>query len=307
MPLRLLDLDGALDQHAAIRQALDSGAMQRIEARDLATRLRIVAGRDALNELTRRLQTSFASETGPRVTFYGSGDFHHLTTALIGLCQGPLTVVHFDNHPDWVRFPPTHNCGAWVNRALELPLVKRVITLGPCSDDLVRPQFQTAHLKAVEEGRICLFPYRHQPSRVYGAFAPSPSYDWREGALHWHCLEGLSDADLSARVLPLIETDAVYVTFDKDVLGSDEACTNWDQGSMRLSSILALIKTIAARFEVVGMDVCGDWSEPRFSDPFRWLLSALDRQPVKPDTQALACNAQTNAMILSLIEDSFPS
>jgi len=105
----------------------------------------------------------------------------------------------------------------------------------------------------------------------------------------------------------LIETDAVYVTFDKDVLGSDEACTNWDQGSMRLSSILALIKTIAARFHIVGMDVCGDWSEPRFSDPFRWLLSALDRQPVKPDAQALACNAQTNAMILSLIEDSFRS
>ena len=71
MPWRLLDLDGALDQDAAIRQALESGAMQRIEARDLATQLRIVAGRDAFNELTRRLQTSFGSEAGPRVTFYG--------------------------------------------------------------------------------------------------------------------------------------------------------------------------------------------------------------------------------------------
>lgn len=303
MPLRLLDLDGALDQHAAIRQALDSGAMQRIEAHDLAKRLRIVAGRDALAELTRRLQTSFGAEKGPRVTFYGSGDFHHLTTALIGLCETPLTVLHFDNHPDWVRFPPTHNCGAWVNRALELPHVQRVITLGPCSDDLVRPQWQSAHLKAVEEGRICLFPYRHAPSRVYGAFAPSLSYDWRDGALHWHCLEGLSDSDLCARIMPLIATESVYVTFDKDVLGSDEACTNWDQGFMPLARILALIRTIAARFHIVGMDICGDWSEPRFSDPFRWLLSALDRHPVKPDSRTLACNAQTNAMILSLIED----
>ena len=307
MPLRLLDLDGALDQHAAIQRALDSGAMVRIDARDLASRLRIVANRQAYSDLIQRLCASYGAQSGPRVTFYGSGDFHHLTTALVSLCDGPLTIVHFDNHPDWVRFPATHNCGAWVNRALELPQVERVITLGPCSDDLVRPQFQTANLRAVEAGQICLLPYRHAPSRVYGNFAPSPSYEWRDGALHWSCLEGLSVEAMLARILPLIRTEKVYVTFDKDVLGDEEACTNWDQGAMRLDTILAVIKAIAQRYEVAGLDVCGDWSQPVFTDPFRWGLSALDRKAIVPDTQRLACNAQTNAQILSLIEELFPS
>ena len=305
MRLRLLDLDGALDQHAAIQRALQKGAMTRIDARDLATRLRIVANSQAYRDLTQRLRKSFATGAGPNVTFYGSGDFHHLTTALVSLCEGPLTIVHFDNHPDWVRFPATHNCGSWVNRALDLPGVERVITIGPCSDDLVRPQFQTANLAAVEANRICLLPYRHAPSRVYGSFAPSDSYEWHDGALHWQCLDELTDAQICTRILPLINTEKVYITFDKDVLGSGEACTNWDQGMMRLSSVLSVIKSIAQRYDVVGLDVCGDWSRPLFTDPFRWLLSALDRKAVVPDTQALACNAQTNAQILSLIEDLF--
>ena len=281
--------------------------MERIDARDLALDLRIVAGRRAYHALTQRLHTAYAGTAGPRITFYGSGDFHHLTTAMIGLCDGPLTVVHFDNHPDWVRFPATHNCGAWVNRALEWPHVDRVITLGPCSDDLVRPQLQTANLAAVEAGRICLLPYRHAPSRVFGSFVPSPSYEWREGALHWSCLEGLSEEAMQARILPLIRTEKVYVTFDKDVLETAEACTNWDQGGMRLATVLAMIRALAAHYQVVGLDVCGDWSPPVFADPFRWLLSTLDRKAVVPDTQRLACNAQTNARILSLIEDLFPS
>jgi arginase family enzyme len=307
MQLRLLDLDGALDHQAPIQQAVASGVMERIEARDLAPRLRIVANRQAYTALSARLQASFASGSGkgPRVTFYGSGDFHHLTTAMIAACEGPLTVIHFDNHPDWVAFPKTHNCGAWVNRALDVPHVARVITLGPCSDDLVRPQLQMANLRAVEQGRLCVFPYRHEPSRVYGSFAPCPSYEWRQGALDWRCLDGLSVEQILALVTPLITTEKLYVTFDKDVLCNLEACTNWDQGHMRLETVLSLIKTLASQFEVVGFDVCGDWSDPVFDDAFRWLLSALDRPKTQPDAQALVCNVQTNARILSWFEDVF--
>ena len=307
MRLRLLDLDGALDQQAAIRQALDDKRMTRIEARDLATSLRIVASRKAFATLTQRLRMSFSQGQGPQITFYGSGDFHHVTTALIGLCEGPLTVLHFDNHPDWVRFPQTHNCGAWVNRVLELAYVARVVTLGPASDDLDRPQWQMANLSAVEDGRITLFPYRHAPSRVFGRFAQSPSYEFNDGALHWHCLEGMSVDAILTRLWPQIETEKVYITFDKDVLQPQDAATNWDQGFMPLEAVCSIISGVAKRHEVVGLDICGDWSQPVFADPFRWFLSACDRSVAVPDEDALACNERTNARILSLIEDLFAS
>jgi hypothetical protein len=305
MRLRLLDLDGALDQQAAIRQALTDGVMMRIEARDLASRLRIVASRTAFDALSQRLHSAFSGGQGPLITFYGSGDFHHVTTALIGLCEGPLTVLHFDNHPDWVKFPKTHNCGAWVNRALELEHVMRVVTLGPTSDDLVRPQWQMANLRALETGHMALFPFRHAPSRVFGTFAPSPSYDFHDGALHWTCLEERSVEAILALIMPLIATEKVYITFDKDVLQAREAATNWDQGLMPLATVCAVIKAVAQRYEIVGLDICGDWSQPVFADPFRWFLSACDRSVAAPDEDALACNAQTNAQLLSLIEDLF--
>ena len=54
----------------------------------------------------------------------------------------PFTLVHFDNHPDWVRLAPRWHCGSWLNRTLALPNLQRAITLGPCSDDLVNPGHQ---------------------------------------------------------------------------------------------------------------------------------------------------------------------
>ena len=315
MRLRVLDLDGALDHQSALLHAQQQGRGERIEARDLASRLRIVAGREAWAHLCARLKTQGPAAKGPLVTFYGSGDFHHVTTALIEASvqadaqdqqhASPITVVHFDNHPDWVRFPATHNCGAWVNRALELPQVHRVVTLGVCSDDLVRPQWKMAHLAAVESGQICLFPYQHAPSQVFGSFAPSPSYQWQKGALHWACLEGLTETDCVARLQAQINTEAIYITLDKDVLSPQDAVTNWDQGQMRLETVMTLIKALAGRFHVVGVDVCGDWSAPVFTDPFRWVLSTLDRAPVKPDRDGLARNTATNARLLSLFEDLF--
>ena len=56
---------------------------------------------------------------------YGSGDFHHLSALWIRRVKRPLMVISFDNHPDWDIRPPKWCCGGWVNRALELPHVKR--------------------------------------------------------------------------------------------------------------------------------------------------------------------------------------
>ena len=61
---------------------------------------------------------------------YGSGDFHHLTGLWLRSTREPVTLVSFDNHPDWDVRPPRWCCGGWINRALELPHVRQVGDLG---------------------------------------------------------------------------------------------------------------------------------------------------------------------------------
>lgn len=298
MRLQVIDLDGSLAAQAPLRERIDAGIATRIDAADLAARLRIVASRSSLQDLASRLRAAAGGEGTP-VTFYGSGDFHHLTVGLVAALDEPLTIVHFDNHPDWVRFPATVNCGAWVNRALELPHVRKVVTIGPCSDDLVRPEWQFANLDAVSDGRIVLYPWRHPPSRVWGRYGRTRCYRQEGGHLHWRNLADESWADFLDELVEAIPTRSIWLTIDKDVLGRIDAVTNWDQGSLPLDHLIAAIERLAGDRRIAGVDVCGDWSEPRFADPFRATLAYFDHPPrLRPSADDLAVNARVNAKLI---------
>ena len=303
MRLQIIDLDAGVAAQEPLRRRIDAGAATRIDAADLACRLRIVASRGALQSLASRLKPAAGGSSEPCVTFYGSGDFHHLTAGLVAAVEGDVTIVHFDNHPDWVRFPTTVNCGAWVNRALELPQVRKVVTIGPCSDDLVRPELQFANLGAVADGRIALFPWRHAPSRVWGRYGATASYRQQGGHLHWR---NLADEDWDAfldELVAAIPTRAIWLTIDKDVLGPQDACTNWDQGQMPLGHLLAAVERLAGARAIAGIDVCGDWSQPRFRDPFRAGLAFFDHpRAVTPTPDALARNGAVNEALIGCFE-----
>ena len=306
MRLQVIDLDGSLAAQEPLSRRIAAGTATRIDAADLAGRLRIVANRSALRSLADRLKAAPGGERTP-VIFYGSGDFHHLTAAFVAAVKEPLTIVHFDNHPDWVRFPATVNCGAWVNRALELPHVRKVVTIGPCSDDLVRPELQFANLGAVRDGRIVLYPWRHPPSRVWGGYGRTWCYTQRGRHLHWR---NLADEDWSGfldELMTAIPTGAIWLTIDKDVLGRSDALTNWDQGELPLGHLLAAIENLAENRRIVGVDVCGDWSEPRFGDPFRATLAYFDHPPrQRPSAADLAVNARVNAQLIDCFARVLP-
>ncbi len=65
------------------------------------------------------------------------------------------------------------------------------------------------------------------------------------------------DGDLLQPGLP------VYLSIDKDILSPDWARTNWDQGSMTLPELKAILRRIAAVREILGIDVCGGLSEAK--------------------------------------------
>src|SRR5436305_12196622 len=60
------------------------------------------------------------------LVFTGSGDFHHVTFALLERLRRPVHVVVFDNHPDNMRYPFGIHCGPWVAQAARLPPVARI-------------------------------------------------------------------------------------------------------------------------------------------------------------------------------------
>ncbi len=304
MQIKVINLDGCVAAQPALSGLIASGLASCIEARDLAGSTRIVARKRMIERFVQRVGTPPENRT--ELVFYGSGDFHHLSAALISRHVQPLTVIHFDNHPDWVRFPATFNCGAWVNRALEMSQVKRVITLGPCSDDLENPERKTANLEAVKDGRLVVFPWLHAPSRVNRDFGSGQAHEQRDGMIHWRNLADENWDSFLTELLANIPTEAIYITIDKDVLGTGEATTNWDQGQMTLAHVVSAIEALGTKFQVLGVDVCGDYSAPRFKDPFRFALAYFDHpKTAAPDEQALAINSATNQKLLNCFAKVF--
>ena len=66
----------------------------------------------------------------PTLTFYGSGDFHHVSLALVRRRRAPFNLLVLDNHPDWMRGVPFLHCGTWLYHAARLPQVRRIFHVG---------------------------------------------------------------------------------------------------------------------------------------------------------------------------------
>lgn len=311
MRLRLLHLDDALElQPAFLSRCREAGAAE-IRAEPEGALVRLWGRPAELDALKAKLAEGFArsgGRTGAPLTFLGSGDFHHVTALMLELvleeAREPVTVLHFDNHPDWVHFGNGMHCGSWVNRALAHPLVDKVVTVGVCSSDLSLPEWKGANLAALQAGRLELFAHDHPPSRVRKAYGEGAGHRQEGRYIRWHTIAECGEGDFVARLLRRIRTEAVYVTVDKDVLERGAAVTNWDQGRMTLAYLLMLLRAVGARHRIAGADVTGDYSRPVYAGSLfrrmaKWAEILLD-QPARPKdaTGTAALNAAVNRTLL---------
>ena len=303
MRLRLVDLDGNESlRNAPAQFAADA---QGVDCRDLASRLRLWTTRRAMAAFAARLaDAGEPAGTGPVLTLLGSGDYHHLNTVLLAQVHEPFTLIHFDNHPDWVRLAPRYHCGSWVNRALALPNLARIVTIGPCSDDLVWPEFKGGNLAALESGRLELYPWHHEPSTVLRHFGPSPCFQQKGRRLFWRTVGGESWSGFIDELRTRLPTDAIWFTIDKDVLRPADAATNWDQGEMPLDALLDGIRALSKGKRVLGADLCGDYSPPAFGwNIFKRIESWQDHPPA-PDSKSRERNADVTRAIADALRES---
>ncbi len=60
----------------------------------------------------------------------------------------------------------------------------------------------------------------------------------------------------------------LYISIDKDVLSTDFAITDWDQGDMTLDEMLSILEKLFENHKVIGVDICGESGEMAESGAF---------------------------------------
>ena len=310
MHLEVIHLDEALIPQKAFLAACSERGAAIVEAREEGRKVRLWSSEADME----RFSSKLPKRNGPTLSFLGSGDFHHVSALLIGraACNAaePFTVIHLDNHPDWVRRSRGTHCGSWINRALAIPQVQKIITAGVCSKDLQHPEWKSANLTALKTGRLELFAYEQPPSAVRGNYGSGASYHQEGGRIQWNCISDMGIASFTKLLLSRASTPTVYITFDKDVLVREEAVTNWDQGKLRLDEVIGFIRAIAQEHAIIGADVIGDYSPVRYSGgPWsfikKWGETLIDHRRTRLAPEEIAArNEAVNLRLLNVFADA---
>jgi len=235
-----LDLDGAWPEGVL--------GLPTVAARDDGPKLRFSAPESVIEGFYR----AYRERLG-KFVLYGSGDFHHLSALCLRRLTEPFVLVSFDNHPDWDIRPPKWCCGNWLNRALDLPQLKRITVWGCGNFECWWPGQIFGNRRAEREGRLDVHPWSDDRSiREQKRRGAIRRENWRERFEDFACKVGNSP---------------VYVTIDMDCLRSNEAVTNWESGRFDVSDVVWALRTLRSQARIIGGDICGAYSTPVYA---RW-------------------------------------
>lgn len=169
------------------------------------------------------------------VHWIDTGDYHYISRFWLEKAAAenpgkPFALLLFDHHPDMQEpaFGQVISCGGWVRDAFTgLEELSQVLMIG------INPDLELEILDFVFDGVLAV-----------------TSEDLR------HTGDALSQ-DVTEMISLLDPSIPVYVSIDLDVLTKDYARTDWDQGSMTLTQMESVLKSVARKHEILGMDICG--------------------------------------------------
>jgi hypothetical protein len=298
MRVRVLDLDGSvLAQPELLRRCVTAVH----DLRRWGPRIRLSCRFRSYCRFQAALEKALAYEPAiaPYVTFYGSGDFHHVTLALLRRIRTPFNLLVVDNHPDWMRGVPLLHCGTWLHHAASLPQVRRVFHVGG-DVDFDNAYRWLAPWSQLADGKIKVMPAIRRYTK--GKWA---------GIRHDPLRPDRQMPAVSHRVLKLLRNDLddlarwpLYVSLDKDVLTAADAVVNWDSGHLRTQELEAVLQGFltACNGNLIGMDVTGDWSPVNVRGLYRRYLDRVEHPVMKVDFRAAARrNEDLNLRLLSFV------
>jgi len=301
MDIRVLDLDGSITAQEELLQHFDP------VCHDLTAwgpRLRLATSFASFRRFARRLEELWPAPDNvrPTVTLYGSGDFHHVTLALVSRLRQPFHLVVIDNHPDWMGGVPLLHCGTWLWHAARLSEVRQIVHIG---GDVDFDNFYRwlAPARLLHQGKIVVVP----AARLFRGGCWN---DLLHEPLRHDPLTSAEPDRIDSVLRPFAEPlrrHPLYISLDKDVLRAGQAEVNWDTGRLQLEEVQQVLRTLfeLSHGNIIGMDIVGDWSPVRLCGLGRRLLHWLEhpRQPVDPQ-RALQSNERTN---LAILEEFFSS
>ena len=219
-----------------------------VDARNWGPRLRFCAP----SRIVEKFYEEFEARLTPYI-LYGSGDFHYLSALWLRRFRDPFILVSFDNHPDWAITPPRWACGGWINRALELQHVQHVAIWGLGNFEYWWPHNIFGNRRAQHEGRLEIHPWADdRPLKD----RQRPEVILRE---NWR--------DLFEKFAANLRGANIYVTIDLDCLRIEDAVTNWENGRFTVEDLEWALGKLRTYSPIIGGDICGAHSEPRYA---RW-------------------------------------
>jgi hypothetical protein len=298
--VRVLDLDGSL---LAQTEFLDRVQPEVYKLRDWGPALRLACGFRRFGQFRAALDRALSStgNSEPALTFIGSGDFHHVSLALLHRINQPFNLLILDNHPDWMRGIPFLHCGTWVRHAARLPNLHTIFHVGG-DVDFDNGFRLLAPWQELRNGKIRVTPAIRCFER--GAWADCPvatvrhQPDCEAGPDRIHQLVGPLRNELKRWPL--------YISLDKDVMTAQDAVVNWDLGHLTINEVQTVLAAFiaAADRRLAGMDVVGDWSPVRLRGLGRRILHLTEHPRVKTMPEwANARNQQANLRFARCVAD----
>lgn len=184
------------------------------------------------------------------IHFIDSGDYHYVTKFWTEKIDHPFSLVLFDHHTDMQpsKWSNMLSCGGWVKDMIDgNRFLKHVYILGI-------PKESAAAIPGKYHDRVNVF---------------------TDELLHAH----------SIHQKPLSINEPLYISIDKDVLDTNSARTDWDQGIMTLDDLKGALALMLRHEKIIGIDICGECSAT---------LSLFDMD------NALAINNKANSELLEL-------
>jgi len=256
-----------------------------VDARNWGPKLRFSAPPRLVAEFYREYETQLASP----FLLYGSGDFHYLTALWIRRLAQPVTILSFDNHPDWDVRPPKWGCGGWVNRALELPQVKHVAVWGCGNFECWWPYQLFGNRRAERAGVLEVHPWADE--------RPAKDRQRRGAILRENWREHLD------QFVKNLREESVYVTIDLDCLRAEEAVTNWESGRFTIFDLEWALRRLRESSQIVAGDICGAYSSPHYARSKQSFAAEFDHPKIQlpPIDQIRRINSATLAKLWPLL------